>query len=692
MMQDKRELMRAAGFSEAEIDAELGPKRPTVRVAAESSSMQGPGKAPARASQDLAYVKGLARQGAQGASLGFADEIEARVRALFGGRRTVTSLITGEPKGYTAIRDQIRAENDAFAAENPKAALAANIAGGLLTGSGVAGAAKGAGTLGRVARVVSPKLDATAGVTSRALQAAKVGGIMGSIGGAGVAQEPGDMFQGALTGGLVGAVGGGLLAGAGDAFRGARNVAAQIGQKSAQAGPVRQFIQAETPEIAGARRVLRTMGRGGQSLDDLETAVANAPRGAALAEVIPEEQGVRALRISRNVGREGGTIDKALAERAGEAPSRYAEVIAKNTGVPEGLDAKTVGEKAFAAVEPRYNDLVTKAYAQPDVSAQPILRSVEKLSKSKSGNAALTRAKELSEGFDAVQNIDPANPVISVQNAHYLRQGLDHAINEAEKAGDAQMVRILMGERNTVDRFVKKAGGKMMQRADRLWESAANAGESFAEGQQSQLATTRGRMVALKANAKDPEAFRRGAASKQLERIEATPDGVSGQTRNPTVGTMGSPTARARASLGYQDRAAFGNAQDEAATIVDQLRTRQAVSGNSATARNQAEMMDEFMTDPGAVAGAVVNPTVMPRVLIERLMRGGAQGLNAVQADEMGRLLRAGLPGQMRSADAVRKLRELEPAITAMMTRQALIRGGAGGMAGRGAAGNSGGR
>ena len=304
-MQDERERLRAAGFSDAEIDAELGPKRPTIRrPAAESTTMQGPGKAPERAARDAAFATGLARQAGQGATLGFADEIEARVRSAFGGGP------------YQAVRDRVRAANDQFQQENPGTALAANIAGGLLTGGAAAGAAKGAGALGSAARVLAPRVEATAGLAQRVGQAAKVGGITGALGGAGVADEMRDIPQSAGVGALVGGVAGGALAGVGDAFRGGRNLAARIGQGQKDAGAIRRAIRADSPEESGARRVLRRAGSQGMTLDDVAARAEAADGPDVLAEVLGPK-GVRDLRTARALGFQApGEIEDGLLTRA----------------------------------------------------------------------------------------------------------------------------------------------------------------------------------------------------------------------------------------------------------------------------------------------------------------------------------------------------------------------------------------
>ena len=682
-MQDERELMRAAGFTEAEINAELGPPRPSIRrPAAESTGTRAtiknatPEQVAANRQADASYAVGLLRQGAQVATAGFADEIEGGVR----------SVVQGRP--YREARDQVRSENDAFAQEYPVTTLAANVLGGVATGMGAARLAQAPGMIGRAASVLAPRATATASLPQRMADAARIGGVTGAVGGAGVAEEMGDVIPSAVAGGIIGGTAGGVLTAGGEMVRGLRNSAAQIGrQQGDPVGPVRRVVQAETPEVAGGRRALRAIGAGGQTLDDIAARSATAPRPTALAELVDDDQGVRALRIARNTGRQGGVIDRSLAERAADEPARFAEAIARNTGVPEGLDAKTVANQAVQRIEQRAVSLWNKSYQRPDVSAAPILRDLEKAARSDMGRMALRRASELSDGFDALQNIDPSSPTISVQNLHFLRQGYDRALKVATETGDDQMVAVLGPMRDNVDRLFKRAGGKLAQRADRLWEKAMTEGESFALGERSQTAQTKGAMVRMKSEARDPEAFRRGAASKQLARVESVQDGAAGQTRNPTVSTMGSPAARARASLGYENAGRFRDSRTAADEIVQRLQTRNAVSGNSATARNLAEMSDEFMSDPAAMAGAAINPTSMPRLLAERVFRAAGQGLNAQQADEMGRLLGAGLPGQMSRDEALRRLRELEPAITRLMARQATVRGAVGGATGRGAAG-----
>lgn len=141
------------------------------------------------------YVEGLQRQAADGMLMGFSDEAEGLARSVV------------NDTDYTAERDQVRVENKQFKKENPKASLAANLAGGLTTG--------GAG----LTKTVAAK--AGAGLGGKILTGAATGAAFGTVAGAGnsEAELTGedketnkflmDTGKGTLTGAVVG---GGLTA------------------------------------------------------------------------------------------------------------------------------------------------------------------------------------------------------------------------------------------------------------------------------------------------------------------------------------------------------------------------------------------------------------------------------------------------------------------------------------------------
>lgn len=174
---------------------------------------------------------------AKGATFGFADEIEAKIRtnqslqdqvttsmsykdaykALkqlpIAGRtdeqkaqaQQLTAILKGEKQSkddaqfsrYKDVRDDLRASNAEFARQNPKTAMALEMAGGIATPVAGLGALKNASLATKVA--------------GGALQ----GGGFGALYGAGNAKEMKDVAGDAMTQGALGALTGGALSGAG---------------------------------------------------------------------------------------------------------------------------------------------------------------------------------------------------------------------------------------------------------------------------------------------------------------------------------------------------------------------------------------------------------------------------------------------------------------------------------------------
>jgi len=333
-----RTAAKRAGYTDEEIDAFLGavdPLKPTTPRQASESTTATRDRAPARADADLTYAKGLARQGAQGASFGFADEIEAGLRSM-GGRP------------YKEIRNEVRDDNATFARENPLASIAANVVGGVATGGGLLKAASVAPKVGRAlsATGLLPKASATATMAQRIGQGVKAGAAAGAVGGAGVAEESGDVWKSAAIGAGLGGATGGLLSSGIEAFRGARNVVGAIGQGDRTAGPIRRAIRADAPEDAGAQRVLRTIGRTGKTLDDVAAQQADDPD--ILAEVIGT-RGVRQLRTARSIGDQAPEqIESGLTERARNEVGRVRGVVTREVGEAVDDAAYVAGKKVEA--------------------------------------------------------------------------------------------------------------------------------------------------------------------------------------------------------------------------------------------------------------------------------------------------------------------------------------------------------
>ena len=254
----------------------------------------------------------LVRQVAQGASFGFADEIEAGVRSGFTGA------------DYAQVRDSIRASNRAYEETNRGAALTAQVVGGLLTGGGAFAGATRAGV--NAARAIVPS---TARQIGRAIA---TGAGTGAIGGAGMSEATtaGGVASDALVGGALGAVTGGAIAGAakGVPFAAKRTAALLTGQRTPAAVG------------SGAGRVLDAVQASGRSLDDVRASLADDPR-ALLAEKIGAP-GVETLGSASRLGYEAPEITERLLDaRASEEIPLLRRAVVENT-------APVVSPKAYA--------------------------------------------------------------------------------------------------------------------------------------------------------------------------------------------------------------------------------------------------------------------------------------------------------------------------------------------------------
>jgi len=131
-------------------------------------------------------VAETARAGAQGLTLGFADELEAALR---------TGAISGQQ--YETLRNQLRSQQEAFATQNPNTALAAEIAGGLAMPLGMAGTAMKAPSI---------------------LRSAVTGAGIGGVQGAGKSTSGEDLTSDVITGSMFGGAGGAALGALGSAI------------------------------------------------------------------------------------------------------------------------------------------------------------------------------------------------------------------------------------------------------------------------------------------------------------------------------------------------------------------------------------------------------------------------------------------------------------------------------------------
>jgi hypothetical protein len=319
------------------------PYKPTntPRIGSESTGTRAtlrnatPEQVAANKRADADYAKGVARQVGQGVTFGFADEIEAGTRAALG------------PRDYRTVRDEIRGEDADFVRDNRGTALLANLAGGVLTGAGLAKAATKVPAI--AAAGLAPKANAGATVAQRLGQVAKTGAVAGGISGAGVSEQDGTAILGdvALGAGVGAGIGTAFGAGA-ELFRAGRNLVSRVGQGQAPAGRIRQAIRADSPEQSAAKRVIQRTSNQNMTLDDLAARSAAADAPDVLGEVIGAK-GVRDIRTARGLGYDApDMIEQGLTTRARNDVGSVRQAVRRELG--EQLDDKALpAEKLLEA-------------------------------------------------------------------------------------------------------------------------------------------------------------------------------------------------------------------------------------------------------------------------------------------------------------------------------------------------------
>lgn len=299
------------------------------------------------------YFKGLARNAAQGPTLGQADEIEAGMRAH------LPLNADDRGKSYREIRDEVRGSTDQFAHDNPLTAFGANAVGSLVTGAGAMKLASKVPMLARMASAAFPEAG-TATFWQKVAGGAKAGTAVGTATGVGMAPEMRDVPDYAWKGAVGGAaLGGGLSAGI-EGFQGARNAITASGRSGKALGPIRRAIQAEVPQDAGARKVLTALGHSDKTVEQLarESAAADGPD--ILAEVIGK-RGVDDVRTARGLGYQSpAKIEKALTTRARNEVGRVRDAAQAELGEPVDDVAFLASKKAEAqaAAGPLYQQAV----------------------------------------------------------------------------------------------------------------------------------------------------------------------------------------------------------------------------------------------------------------------------------------------------------------------------------------------
>ena len=317
--------MRAAGFTDDEIRADgfeipnSGPGetfgKPNDR-APDNSRTQAVRSFGDRTLTGANEVLQGANEVLQGATLGWADEAVGLVSP--------------------STRDAMRERSARFHAESPGWATTANIAGGLLTGGGLA----------RLGAKLLPRV-AGAGLKAAALRGAAnagEGAIAGAIGGAGAAQSPEGRLAGAATGAALGGAAGGAIPAAGGLLKGARRALLPFSAKGA--ANVADELIGEAIEDVGQIR-LPVAGKPQQLVDRIGEPGRKLARGARttsskarqiLANLSEQRMPGAGARVAADV-RDALAIPHTTPPRAANAAARQRAQIAAVEFTPARMAA-----------------------------------------------------------------------------------------------------------------------------------------------------------------------------------------------------------------------------------------------------------------------------------------------------------------------------------------------------------------
>lgn len=351
---------------------------------------------------------------AQGATLGFADEI-------LGGIEGLSRKFSGGSfrEGYAEGRDRVRQAGRDYAAAKPKTDLALTVAGGLATG-GVGAVRAGVARTG-----------------AKVLRGAKVGAGYGAVAGAGTAE--GGMGQ-RLTGAAIG--------GAGGALAGAAVPVAATAVRRATGAASRGVRQ-----VPGASRVLPAP----RGLDPDET---------KLAELLAADK--KTPQMVRNqadfLGDEGMLVDvggpnirgaaKYAATKPGAARAQLQTALgsrlgneddAIRTAVRQKLGTKTADE-ATQELEAR---LSTEAKPLYDVALPQVVPVTARLLDLLSRPAAQT-AMRAGRSMAVNEGVPGPEGALTVRTLDYAKRALDDRIGTLLRSGKKDKARVLRNLRREI--------------------------------------------------------------------------------------------------------------------------------------------------------------------------------------------------------------------------------------------------
>lgn len=559
---------------------------------------------------------GVGRSLAQGATFGFADELESLMKSLSG------------QGSYEQNLAALELAKQKYGQENPKTALTTEIVGGLPYALlPFLGTAKYA----QMAKDAAPMIRA--GVTAGA--SAVTGALTGALGGAGAAGV-GERMAGAQAGGTLG----GLVGGAAPA------VSKGIGMAGSKVVDV-------TSGIPVVQQVGKAVGLAtGQSVDYANRAKAKLLEALYRDKVSPadlEKMILASADLEKTITRT--TKPVGIADIAGENVRSLADVAQKYPSTARQTAKAALEERAAgqgeriqgdiskylggftdpfeytAAIAQRQREvsspLYQKAYAYGEVTDPNVLKYLE-LPQFKT---ATKKAQELlaAEG----RTVDMSRP--TVETLDNIKRGLDALI----------FAQIKEGKLSELGKIYKKKKNEFLSELDTAVPDFGRARAAFAGEAELLDATKLGQdfykqtsseanRTFAKLSQSEQEAYKVGALDAVKEKIISAQD-----TADIRKKIFGSPAERSRVSSLFPDDATFKQFEKDMMTESMMRKTQEKILGNSATFERQ--IAGQALEAEPSFIGQMIEQGPLRGTL--GYLKAQGQGVAGQTAEELGPML-----------------------------------------------------
>lgn len=551
------------------------------------------------------FVDRLTDEGAWMATLGLSDKAGALGTAT--GKQlkgqNLADVIAGNPASFSdqyhqALGDQ-RAREAEFETDHPYAARGAQIAALPLAAGGAALDALAPAGTATLARTLAPT---TMGgkIALGAKQGAVAGGTAGFAGTSddSLAQD----LQATGVGTVLGVATGAALPPI------VENAVAPLFNLLKRGFGGANAVQSQALQRI-ALRVAQDQKAGGPTAQDmLDLINAGGGKPVTLADVGGGNVLGEAGRIARAPGPGKQYTAQFLTERDKGAGTRLMGDVDTHisAGGPTFDTAQALGQSRSAAAKPLY----TQAYDSNQTILSPDITAVLQ---TPAGKKAMAQSSELMLNDGLVPSSGQSSNGYTLEQLDYAKRALDDQISAAQRGGNGNEGRILVGLKNRLltaidnadSTAVRDATGKITQpgaysQARNAWSGPSQSMDALEAGSKAlnqDPAATKAEFNALSPG--DQEFYKLGAANALKAKIAATSAG--GNEANRIVGSI---AARNALRPLFPDDASFNSFIKSATTESQMFGTKVATVGNSPTAGRVAED-DTKASSEGGVGSSV---------------------------------------------------------------------------------------